>query len=210
MNNIKLHASPHPAESAVACPKVWDAEGDSWDLAGRCSSNLRRQNLRRSAAGRRRPTAGRPAALPALPCPPSYSSSPSSSSANYRPPYLSKNLQLRVNKHRNYQRHEYILPFKAHTRGEIDWDNKHGPTCVRGSAHSIGIEPICGQRNTYITSLFGFLTVNGIKVFPCFTIGCVHHLVRIVSFSIFVSCHLFRGFLCHVQTLDPWYERKVP
>jgi hypothetical protein len=88
----------------------------------------------------------------------------------------------------NYQRHEYVLPLKAHTEGEIDWDNKHGPTCVRASAHSIGIEPICGQRNTYIKSLFGFLTVNDIKVFPCFTIGCVHHLIRIVSFSI----------LCHV------------
>jgi hypothetical protein len=109
----------------------------------------------------------------------------------------------------NYQRHEYILPLKAHTKGEIDWDNKHGPTCVRGSTHSIGIEPICGQRNMYITSLFGFLTVNGIKVFSCFTIGCMHHLVRIVSFSIFVPCHLFRGFLCHVQTLDPRYEWKV-
>jgi hypothetical protein len=109
----------------------------------------------------------------------------------------------------NYQRHEYILPLKAHTRGEIDWDNKHGPTCARGSAHSIGIEPICGQHNTYITNLFGFLPVNGIKVFPCFTIGCVHHLVRIVSFSIFVPCYLFRGFLCHVQTLDPRYERNV-
>jgi hypothetical protein len=122
MKNIKLHASPHPAESVVACPEVWDAEGDSRDLAGRCSSNLRRQNLRRStelcrrpATGRRRPAApptagqgrhvaspaagqGRPAAPPALPRPPSFSSSPSSSSANYRPPYLSKNLQLIVNK----------------------------------------------------------------------------------------------------------------
>jgi hypothetical protein len=90
MKNIKLHASPHPAESAAACPEVWDAEGDSRDLAGRCSSNLRGQNLRRSAelhrrpaAGRRRPAAspaagqGRPAAPPALPRPPSYSSSPS-------------------------------------------------------------------------------------------------------------------------------------
>jgi hypothetical protein len=114
MKNIKLNASPHPAESAAACPEVWDAEGDSRDLAGRCSSNLRRQNLRRSAKLRRRPAAshrrpaalpdagqGRPAALPAvprpaLPRPPSCSSSPSSS-AN-RPPYLSKNLQLRVNK----------------------------------------------------------------------------------------------------------------
>jgi hypothetical protein len=77
--------------------------------------------------------------------------------------------------------------FESTHWGEIDWDNKHGPTCVWGSSHSIGIEPICGQHNTYITSLFGFLTVNGIKVFPCFTIGCVHHLVRIVSFP----------FLCH-------------
>jgi hypothetical protein len=89
MKNIKLHASPHPAESVAACPEVWDAEGDSRDLAGRCSSNLRRQNLRRSAelrrrpaAGRRRPAAplaagqGRPTAPPALPRPPSCSSSP--------------------------------------------------------------------------------------------------------------------------------------
>jgi hypothetical protein len=97
--------------------------------------------------------------------------------------------------------------FESTHQGEIDWDNKHRPTCERGSAHSIGIEPICGQRNTYIMSLFGFLTVNGIKVFPCFT---MHHLVRIVSFSIFLPCHLFRGFLCHVQTLNPRYERKVP
>jgi hypothetical protein len=116
MKNIKLHASPHPIESEAACPEVWDTEADSWDLAGRCSSNLRRQNLRRSAelrrhptAGRRRPAAsptagqGRPAAPPAVPRPalarpPSCSSSPSSSSSANRPPYLSKNLQLRVNK----------------------------------------------------------------------------------------------------------------
>ena len=114
MKNIKLHTSPHPAESVVAYPEVWDAEGDSRGHAGRCSSNLSRLNLRRPAAGRRRPTAGRrhpeappaagqgrPATPPAagLPRPPSYSSSPSSSySANYRQPYLSKNLQLRVNK----------------------------------------------------------------------------------------------------------------
>jgi hypothetical protein len=57
MKNIKLHASPHPAESAVACPEVWDAEGDSQDLAGKRFSNLRRQNLRRSAELRRRPAA---------------------------------------------------------------------------------------------------------------------------------------------------------
>jgi hypothetical protein len=94
MKNIKLHASPHPAESAVACPEVWDVEGDLRDLTCRCSSNLRRQNLRRSAEICRRPTAGRrrPATLPAagqghpaaspavprpaLPRPPSCSSSP--------------------------------------------------------------------------------------------------------------------------------------
>jgi hypothetical protein len=88
--------------------------------------------------------------------------------------------------------------FENINHGVIDWDNKHEPTYVRGNTHSIGIEPICGQRNTYITSPFSFLTENGIKVFPCFIIGCVHYLVRIVSFAIFVSCHLFRGFLGHV------------
>jgi hypothetical protein len=97
MKNIKLHTSPLPAESAAACPEVWDAEGDSRGLAGRCSSNLSRLNLRLPAAGRRCPKAPPAAAQPALPRPPSYSSSPSSSSAN-RPPYLSNNLQLRVNK----------------------------------------------------------------------------------------------------------------
>jgi hypothetical protein len=57
MENIKLHASPHLAESAVAYLEVWDAEGDSRDLAGRCSSNLRRQNLRRPTERRCRPAA---------------------------------------------------------------------------------------------------------------------------------------------------------
>jgi hypothetical protein len=89
MKNIKLYASPHLAESVAACPEVWDAEGDSQDLAGRCSSNLRRQNLRRSAklrrclaAGCRHPAAppaagqGCPAAPPAVPRPSSCSSSP--------------------------------------------------------------------------------------------------------------------------------------
>jgi hypothetical protein len=63
---IKLHASSHPAESTTACSKVWDAEGDSRDLAGRRSSNQRRQNLRRPAERRRYPAAGRrrPAAPP--------------------------------------------------------------------------------------------------------------------------------------------------
>jgi hypothetical protein len=67
MKNIKLHTSPLPAKSAIACPKVWDTEGDSRGLAGRCSSNLSHLNLRRPAAGRRRPTAGhrRPEAPPA-------------------------------------------------------------------------------------------------------------------------------------------------
>jgi hypothetical protein len=94
MKNIKLHASPHPAEPAAACLEVWDAEGDSQDLVGRRSSNMRRQNLRcpterhhHPAVGHRRPTAppaagqGRPAASPAVPRPavprpPSCSSSP--------------------------------------------------------------------------------------------------------------------------------------
>jgi hypothetical protein len=106
MKNIKLHVSPHPAESAAACPEVWDVEGDSRDLAGRRSSNLRRQNMRHPAEHRRHPAAGRrrpaapPAAgrrRPATPHPPSCSSSPSSTSANH-PPSLSNNLQLRVNK----------------------------------------------------------------------------------------------------------------
>jgi hypothetical protein len=81
MKNIKLHASPHLTESATACPKVWDAEGDSRDLAGRRSSNLRRPAERRRhpaagrcrpaeppAAGRRRPAAS--SAVLLLPLPP--------------------------------------------------------------------------------------------------------------------------------------------
>jgi hypothetical protein len=52
MENIKLHASPHLSESVAACLEVWDAEGDSWDLVGRRSSNLRHPTERR-----RRPAA---------------------------------------------------------------------------------------------------------------------------------------------------------
>jgi hypothetical protein len=113
------------------------------------------------------------------------------------------NQRLHVHTHfnsrvwRNYERHDYVLSLKAYAGGDIDGDNKHGPTCVRGNNHSIGIEPIYGQRNTYITSLFSFLTVNDFKVFPCFIIVCMHHLVRIVLFAIFVTCHLFRRFLVH-------------
>jgi hypothetical protein len=77
MKNIKLHASPLLAESAAVCPEVWDAEGDSRGLAGRCSSNLRQPaELRRHpAAGCRRPAAplaagqGRPTAPPVVPRP---------------------------------------------------------------------------------------------------------------------------------------------
>jgi hypothetical protein len=57
MENIKLHASPHPTESAVAYLEIWDAAGDSWDLAGRCSLNLRHQNLRCPVEHRCRPAA---------------------------------------------------------------------------------------------------------------------------------------------------------
>jgi hypothetical protein len=73
---------------------------------------------------------------------------------------------------KNYQRQEYVLSLK-HTLGQIEGDNEHRPTCVWDSHQSIEIELICGQRNTYIMSLFGFLMLNGIKVSPYFTIGCM-------------------------------------
>jgi hypothetical protein len=60
-----------------------------------------------------------------------------------------------------------------------------------GSYQSIRIEPICGQCNMYVTSFFSFVMVNDIKLGPCFTIGCMYHLVRILSFSIFVPCICF-------------------
>jgi hypothetical protein len=96
-----------------------------------------------------------------------------------------------------------------HTPWDIEGDNEHKPTYVWGIHQSIRIEPICGHRNMYITSLFNFHMVNDIKLGPWFTIGCMYHVVRIVSFAIFVPCHLFRGFLDHVKPLDPRYERKV-
>jgi hypothetical protein len=52
--HLKLHASPHRVESADACHDVFNAEGDSRDLASRRFSNLRHQNLRRAAEHRRR------------------------------------------------------------------------------------------------------------------------------------------------------------
>jgi hypothetical protein len=52
--HLKLPTSLHRVVSADVCHEVWVAEGDSRDLAGRCSSNLRSQNLRRPAKRRRR------------------------------------------------------------------------------------------------------------------------------------------------------------
>jgi hypothetical protein len=45
--HLKLHASSHRVELAVAYHEVWDAEGDLQDLVVRCSSNLRRPIERR-------------------------------------------------------------------------------------------------------------------------------------------------------------------
>ena len=67
---------------------------------------------------------------------------------------------------RNYQRQEYVLSLKNNARWEIQWDNEHGPTSVRGSRHSIGIEAICRQRNTYITSLQSFVMMNPVEMGP--------------------------------------------
>jgi hypothetical protein len=72
--------------------------------------------------------------------------------------------------------------FESIRWGHIEGDNEHDPTCVWDIHQSIGVEPIYGQCNTYITSLYDLLRANGIKVGPCFTIGCMYHLVRIVSF----------------------------
>jgi len=110
----------------------------------------------------------------------------------------------------NYQRQEHILSSEAYAVGKIEGDNEHGPTCVWDSHHSIRIEPICYQCNTYIASVSGFVMMNAIKVGLGFTIGCIYHLVRTVSFAMFVPYHLFRRFLDHVQPLYPRYERKMP
>jgi hypothetical protein len=99
---------------------------------------------------------------------------------------------------RNYQWQEYVMSLKEDTVGKIEGDNEDGPTCVWGSHHSIWIEPICCQRDTYIMSLICFVTMFVIKADPSLTIGWMYHLVRIVPFFIFVPCHLFHGLLGHV------------
>ena len=114
----------------------------------------------------------------------------------------------RVSKH--YQRQEYVLSLKHDSRGEIEGDNKHRPTSVWGSRHSMRIEPNCCQCNTYITRLPSFLTMMPVKILPCFSIGWMYHVLRMLLFAFFVPCHLFSGFLGHVKPLDPRYERKVP
>jgi hypothetical protein len=66
---LKLCASSHRVESVAAYHYVWDAEGNSRDLAVRCSSNLRRQNLSLPVEHHCRPTAPhrhRPTAPPLL------------------------------------------------------------------------------------------------------------------------------------------------
>jgi hypothetical protein len=98
---------------------------------------------------------------------------------------------------KNYQQQEHVLLLKAYAKGRLGGYNEHEPTCVWGSHQSIRIGPICGQRNTYITSFFSFLMVNGIKVGPYFTIGCMYHLVRIVLFAILfhVICFMNSSFM---------------
>jgi hypothetical protein len=98
----------------------------------------------------------------------------------------------------NYQAQEYVLPLKGHAGREIEEDNKHGPTSVWGRHQSIGIEPICCQHDMHITSLIYFDTMFVIKALPCFTIGWMYHLIGTVLYTIFVSCHLFRGLFGHV------------
>jgi hypothetical protein len=39
--HLKLHTFPHRVESADACHEVSVAEGDSWHLASRLTTNLR-------------------------------------------------------------------------------------------------------------------------------------------------------------------------
>jgi hypothetical protein len=72
---------------------------------------------------------------------------------NYRL-HVHTHILLRVS--RNYQRQDHVMSLKGDVRGEIEGDNKHGPTCVRGGHLAIWIEPICCQSDTYITSLIGF------------------------------------------------------
>ena len=111
---------------------------------------------------------------------------------------------------RYYQRQEYVLSLEDDAGGKIEGDNENGPTSVRGTRHSIWIEAICSQRNTYITSLLVFLTMNPIEMGPRFSIGWMHKILRIVSSTHFMPCHLFHGFLDHEQSLDPRNWRKVP
>jgi hypothetical protein len=161
--HIKLRVSPHRVELAVACHEVCVAEGDSWDLASRRSSNLRHHNLWHPAERRHRQ---RPAAppvaechLPGVPPPPSYrcSSSPSSSSS-HRPPCLSNNLQLRVSKSAQIKKYvfrngcEYVHQFHRVSRNQrlhtsIPIPPKHEPihqskapcTCL---FYSLGVQEL--------------------------------------------------------------------
>jgi hypothetical protein len=66
--HLKLPTCLHQVVSADVCHKVWVAEGDSRDLAGRYSSNLRSQNLRRPAERRRRRRPAAPHRLVLLRC----------------------------------------------------------------------------------------------------------------------------------------------
>ena len=111
---------------------------------------------------------------------------------------------------RNYQRQEYILTLEDGAMREIEGDNKYGPTSIRCSPHTVRIEPISCERDTYITSLNSFLRISRIKIGPCLSIRWMYQLVRVVTSPFFMSCHLFRGFFSHVQSLYPRYKRKVP
>jgi hypothetical protein len=110
---------------------------------------------------------------------------------------------------RNFEGHEYGVSLEGDTGG-IQGYNKHEPTCVMGGIHSIRIEPIGCERNTYITHLTCFLKMLSIKVLLCFTIWSMYHFVRTIPYAMLMPSYLFGSFLSHVKLLYLRHEQKVP
>jgi hypothetical protein len=106
----------------------------------------------------------------------------------------------------NYQRHEYILPLKAHTRGEIDWDNKHGPTCVRLCTRSLpsARDFALGKDFFNFKTLFAECPRSGTRQSSLCRVFPGQHSAKIISLY-FAECHPVdtrQRLLCQVSSLD--------
>src|SRR3989337_3029540 len=73
----------------------------------------------------------------------------------------------------NYQRHENILSLHNLPGGEIEWNDKHGPTAVCGCHLTKHTEPICADGDSRMPWICRFFLMKCIEALQRSTIRSV-------------------------------------